>query len=204
MVTSSQLNDDGSITDNMLVTFDNWAGDNAPGVITNVYTVKYGTKQKELTSVQRVANLAVSLSDNQGGEFMDLRKTRMTQRQYDWLVMISYLSIFFICSGLALALGKGTSYIMSIAYTFLLIILGYINRKELFTKLSWKTAGMGVYWGLIGVDIEIGNIFLVLMLQHISIRSLNTTKILSMVKQLPVFIVCVVLIAPLLEKLVFR
>ncbi|WP_295730190.1 hypothetical protein [uncultured Limosilactobacillus sp.] len=63
-VTSSQLNDDGSITGNVLVTFDNWTGDNDPGVITDVYTVKYDTKQKKLTSVQRVANLEVTSSDN--------------------------------------------------------------------------------------------------------------------------------------------
>lgn len=135
---------------------------------------------------------------------MDLRKSRMTQRQYDWLVVINYLSIFFVCSGLALPLGKVVSYIMSAAYTFLLIILGYTNRKKLFTKISWKAAGMGVIWGLIGVGIEIGSILLLLMLHHVSIRSLNTTNILNMVKQLPVFIIYVILIAPLLEELVFR
>ncbi|WP_295730188.1 CPBP family intramembrane glutamic endopeptidase [uncultured Limosilactobacillus sp.] len=135
---------------------------------------------------------------------MKFRKARITQRQYDWLVMISYLSIFFLCSGLALPLGKVTSYIMSIAYTLLLIILGYINRKKLFTKISCRTVGMGILWGLIGVGIEMGSILLVLILHHVSIRSLNTTNILSLVKQLPAFIIYVVFVAPLLEELVFR
>lgn len=63
-VYGSSVNDDGTITGNVIVYYDTWQGDNDPATVADVYQVSYDTHQKKLTSVSRVANLAVTSTND--------------------------------------------------------------------------------------------------------------------------------------------
>lgn len=63
-VYGSSVNDDGTLTGNVIVYYDTWQGDNDPATVADVYQVSYDTHQKKLTGVSRVANLAVTSTND--------------------------------------------------------------------------------------------------------------------------------------------
>ena len=120
------------------------------------------------------------------------------------LLLICYFIIYFLAAGLELPLGKLANYLLGISYTLLLIIFGLLNRKKLFSKLSWKDFFVGLILGLAILLAELLILFIFMVINHVHIGSLNTINIMALVKKQPVFMVYVILIAPLLEELVFR
>lgn len=120
------------------------------------------------------------------------------------LLVICYFIIYFLAAGLELPLGKLANYLLGISYTLLLIIFGLLNRKKLFSKLSWKNFFVGLILGLAILLAELLILFIFMVINHVHIGSLNTANVMELVKRQPVFIVYVVVIAPLLEELVFR
>ena len=73
-----------------------------------------------------------------GGRNMSNQRRPLKDNRLFSLLVICYFIIYFLAAGLELPLGKLANYLLGISYTLLLIIFGLLNRKKLFSKLSWK------------------------------------------------------------------
>lgn len=86
----------------------------------------------------------------------------------------------------------------------LLIIQVLLNKSILVKKIQVKLFCKAVLWGLTAVLIEIIAIIAVILLTKVSVPSANTSRIFNLIVHNPIFIIYTILIAPILEELVFR
>lgn len=88
----------------------------------------------------------------------------------------------------------------------LLVVLLVLHRDLLFKnkKISIKLIGKAILWGLVAIILEIIVIAGFVLFTKTVLPSVNTTKVISIILRNPIFIVYTVIIAPLLEELVFR
>lgn len=99
---------------------------------------------------------------------------------------------------------KNAALFQEIVLAVLLIIQVLLHKNILIKRIQLKLICKAILWGLAAISIEIIAIIVVILLTKVSLPSVNTSRIFNIIVHNPIFIFYTVLIAPILEELVFR
>ncbi len=122
----------------------------------------------------------------------------------DGFTVFGYFLSLIIASALLPVLGTKIALVQEGLLALLMVLLFLLHRDTLWTKLSGKLVIKSVLYGLLAVLIELVLIIITVLITKVSIQSHNTSAVFSMIKGFPVFALYTVVIAPIVEELVFR
>ena len=122
----------------------------------------------------------------------------------DGFTVFAYFLSLIIASALLPVLGTKIALVQEGLLALLMVLLFLLHRDTLWTKLSGKLVIKSVLYGLLAVLIELVLIIITVLITKVSIQSHNTSAVFSMIKGFPVFALYTVVIAPIVEELVFR
>lgn len=127
--------------------------------------------------------------------------TEDTTRRTDWTIVISYYLIWLGSSLLAGKTAYLSSYTMAGLDTIMLIAI-FWRSKELKRPIENLLKGIG--WGLVAWGAVLLAMLSIKALTNNTVGSSNTGLILHMMRKQWLYTVYIVLVAPLLEEIVFR
>lgn len=129
--------------------------------------------------------------------------TEDTTRRTDWTIVISYYLIWLGSSLLAGKTAYLSSYTMAGLDTIMLIAI-FWRSKELKRPIDINHLLKGIGWGLVAWGAVLLAMLSIKALTNNTVGSSNTGLILHMMRKQWLYTVYIVLVAPLLEEIVFR
>ncbi|WP_414152226.1 CPBP family intramembrane glutamic endopeptidase [Limosilactobacillus reuteri] len=122
----------------------------------------------------------------------------------DGFTVIGYFFCLLMATCVAMDIPKIAALFQELILLILLIFLLILHKSLIKKKISAKLICKSILWGLSAILIELIVISGVMLITKVSLPSVNTSRIFEIILRNPIFIVYTVLIAPMLEEIVFR
>lgn len=122
----------------------------------------------------------------------------------DGFTVISYFLCLLLATSLVPVVGSKVALVQELLLLGLLLVLIFLHRSTLLRKIDKKLVIKGFLWGLASLLVEGLIIISIILITKVSIPSQNTSGVVTAIKKYPLFIAYTILIAPMVEELVFR
>ncbi len=122
----------------------------------------------------------------------------------DGFTVIGYFFCLLMATCVAMDIPKIAALFQELILLILLIFLLILHKSLIKKKISAKLICKSILWGLSAILIELIVISGAMLITKVSLPSVNTSRIFEIILRNPIFIVYTVLIAPMLEEIVFR
>lgn len=121
----------------------------------------------------------------------------------EWFIVLAYVFVWLAAGVYAVAYPRVGSYVLAVGYTLLLvcILITYRNKMK---KPSMLLILRSILWGTLPLIIELIVLGIVYSFNSKLIGNSNTELILQLLRKQWIYIAYVVIIAPILEEIVFR
>lgn len=144
-----------------------------------------------------------------------LKQDQTTEKVIQKIDLCTWLGYVLIFCFVSLTLVNPMLRINGLAIAFLawLMICSWVklDKKRKIARLGWFTRplpikkwGKGIGYALTFITFEMALSLLIVAVNHQSVQSTNTQQILKIIGAQPIYMGYVILVAPLLEELVFR
>lgn len=118
----------------------------------------------------------------------------------EWVIILSYVLIWLYAGTIT---GIKGSYLLAGSFTLLLIFYLLWLRPKIH-RLSWKNFVKAIGLGVLPLIVELIFLLIVMQFNNHLIGNLNTSLIVKLLQKNTIYIAYVVIIAPILEEIVFR
>ena len=118
----------------------------------------------------------------------------------EWVIILSYVLIWLYAGTIT---GIKGSYLLAGSFTLLLIFYLLWLRPKIH-RLSWKNFVKAIGLGVLPLIVELIFLLIVMQFNNHLIGNTNTSLIVKLLQKNTIYIAYVVIIAPILEEIVFR
>ena len=118
----------------------------------------------------------------------------------EWVIILSYVLIWLYAGTIT---GIKGSYLLAGSFTLLLIFYLLWLRPKIH-RLSWKNFVKAIGLGVLPLIVELIFLLIVMQFNNHLIGNSNTSLIVKLLQKNTIYIAYVVIIAPILEEIVFR